>query len=97
MKEVRMYPRILGRMRESVRQNRIILTIHAIEEMDADDLLKVDLEHCILNGEIVARQWDSNFKHYKYILDGETLAGEEIEVVANLKSDKIIIITTYLL
>jgi hypothetical protein len=55
-----MYPRILGRMRESVRQNRIILTIHAVEEMDADDLLKVDVEHCILNGDIIARQWDSS-------------------------------------
>ena len=46
-------------MRESVRHNRIILTIHAVEEMDADDLLKEDIEACILGGNIVARQWDT--------------------------------------
>ncbi|MEK6405907.1 MAG: DUF4258 domain-containing protein [Acidobacteriota bacterium] len=92
-----MYPNILTRMRESVRQNRIILTIHAIEEMDAEDLLKEDLEHCILRGEIGTRQWDGDYKEYKYILEGETLSGEEMEVVAKLRNDKIIIITAYLL
>ena len=84
-------------MRESVRQNRIILTIHAIEEMDADDLFKEDLEHCTRGGKISNRQWDGDFKDYKYILAGETRSGEEMEVVANLRSDKIIIITVYLL
>ena len=97
MKEVRMYPRILERMRESARQNRIILTVHAIEEMDADDLLKEDLAHCILQGEIVTRQWDGDFHEYKYVLQGETLSGEAGEVVVKLRSEKIIIITAYLI
>lgn len=51
-----MYPRILARMRECVRQNRVILTFHAVEELDADGLMKADIEFCILHGEIVFRQ-----------------------------------------
>lgn len=39
-----MYPKVLAKMRESVRYNRTILTIHAVEEMDADDLLKEDVD-----------------------------------------------------
>lgn len=35
-----MYPKILTRMRESVRQNKLIFSIHGVEEMDADNLLK---------------------------------------------------------
>lgn len=92
-----MYRRVLERMREGVRQNRIILSMHAIEEMDADDLLKEDLEHGILGGKIVTRQWDGDFQDYKYIIEGETLSGQEIEVVAKLRNDKIIIITAYTL
>jgi hypothetical protein len=92
-----MYPRILARMRECVRQNRIITTIHALEEMDADDLLKEDLEHCILHGEIVARQWDDDFQEYKYLVGGTALDSEEIEVVAKVRGDTAIVITAYLL
>lgn len=97
MKKIRMYPKILEKMRESVKQNRVILTVHAIEEMDADDLLKEDLEHCILQGEIVTRQWDGDFHAYKYVLQGETLSGEASEVVVKLRGEKIIIITAYLI
>jgi hypothetical protein len=92
-----MYPRILEKMRASVRQNRVILTVHAIEEMDADDLLKEDLARCILQGEIVTRQWDGGFHEYKYVLPGETLSGEASEIVVKLRGEKIIIITAYLI
>jgi Domain of unknown function (DUF4258) len=91
------YPKILQAMRECVRQNRLILTIHAIEEMDADDLLKEDLENAILYGEIVRRQWDKEFIQYKYLIDGEALSGIPLEVVAKLRDDNTVIITAYVL
>jgi hypothetical protein len=92
-----MFPRILERMRECVRQNQVILTVHAIEEMDADELLKDDLAHCILQGEIVTRQWDGDFHEYKYVLQGKMLSDEASEVVVKLRGEKIIIITAYLI
>ncbi len=92
-----MYLKILARMRECVRQNRLVFSIHAIEEMDADDLMKVDVENCILKGKIVARQWDDDFQQYKYLLDGETMGGEEFEIVAKLTPANTLVITAYLL
>ena len=50
-------------MRESVRQNKLIFSIHAVEEMDADDLLKADIVNCILFGEIATRQWVMTFRN----------------------------------
>lgn len=84
-------------MRECVRQNKLIFTIHVVEEMDADELTKMDVEHCILEGQIATRQWDNDFEQYKYLLDGETMDGREIEIVAKLTREHTIVITAYLL
>ena len=53
-----MFERILKRMREKIRTLDYIMTIHAEEEKDADNLTIFDVEHCILAGEIVQRQKD---------------------------------------
>jgi len=52
-----MFSRMLQRMRASVRAGRLIVPQHAFEEMNNDYILQMDAEHCILKGEIVARQW----------------------------------------
>lgn len=77
--------------------NKVIFSIHAVDEMDADDLLKVDVVNCILQGEIVTRQWDHDFQEWKYLVDGKTLDGFDLEVVAKLKRDNTVVITAYLL
>jgi hypothetical protein len=92
-----MYERILQKIRLCVAEDRIYFTIHALEEMDADNLFKVDLEHCIMQGQIVHRQWDDEFLQYKYLIDGPTTTGDEIEIVAKLATDGTVIITAYLL
>ncbi|MFN0125024.1 MAG: DUF4258 domain-containing protein [Blastocatellia bacterium] len=84
-------------MHECVRNNQLIFTLHALDEMDADDVFKTDIENCILTGEIVHRQWDDDFQEWKYLVDGKTLSEEEIEVVAKLRHDHTVIITAYLL
>ena len=92
-----MYQKILLRMRQSVRENKIRLTIHALEEMNEDDLYKADIVHCISVGEIVHRQWDDSFQEYKYLVDGEILSGDIIKVVAKLEEDFTVVITAYVL
>ncbi len=50
-----MYDRILHRMKEKIRTRQYVMTIHAEEEKDADGLGILDVENCILTGQIVGR------------------------------------------
>ena len=45
-----MFERILKQMRENVRALQYVMTLHAEEEMDGDDLSIFDVEQAILTG-----------------------------------------------
>ena len=53
-----MLERILKIMRDKIRKRQYIMTLHAEEEMDNDNLTIFDVEHCILTGRIIERQKD---------------------------------------
>ena len=53
-----MFKRILKSMREKIRKNQYVMTLHAEEEMNDDQLSIYDVESVILNGEILERQKD---------------------------------------
>ena len=91
-----MFPKILNRMRESVQAGTMVFTPHALDALADDDLLRADIENCLLCGEIVHRQWDDDYAEYKYLVGGQTLWGDNLEVVAKLKYNKdTIVITVY--
>jgi hypothetical protein len=93
-----MFPRILKKFRDCVRDGHLVVTQHAFEEMNDDNLLQVDIEQCILVGEIIERQWDKEWQEWKYIVAGEATDGRLIEVVLKSgRSGNVVIITTYLL
>ena len=48
-----MYDRILKRMQEAIRNKQYIMTLHAEEEMDDDNLSIFDIEHIVLIGRII--------------------------------------------
>ncbi|MGI8670762.1 MAG: DUF4258 domain-containing protein, partial [Aridibacter sp.] len=76
---------------------KLVVTQHAFEEMNDDDLLQVDVEHCILTGEIFERQWDKEWNEWKYIICGESTEDDIMEVVIKVGHlESSIIITTYL-
>jgi hypothetical protein len=52
------FDHILQRMQEKVRALDYVMTIHAEEEMEDDDLSILDVERAILTGEIIERQQD---------------------------------------
>ncbi len=79
-----MFKSILLKMRSRVRRGRMIVTIHAREEMYNDGLSTDDLEHAFLTGEIIERQWDDRWNEWKYVIAGECLRGRAIEIVAKL-------------
>lgn len=91
-----MYERILHRMREMVRTRAFIMTLHAEEEMDADNLTIFDVERGILTGQILERQRDRLTTQAKYRIQGQTLIGNTVDIIAKISpTDKLIIITVY--
>ena len=91
-----MFDHILQRMQEKVRALDYVMTIHAEEEMEDDDLSILDVERVILTGEIIERQKDQDTGEWKYLIAGNILADEPIIVVAKLAfTGKLIIITVY--
>ncbi len=93
-----MYDRILRRMRKLVRTSGYVMTIHAVEEMEADGLSVFDIERCILTGEIVTRQKDRDTGESKYLVQGKAVGGNKIVTVAKIApTGKLVIITVYAL
>ena len=91
-----MYTRILTRMREKVRNRQYVMSLHAEEEMDDDNLSIFDVESGILNGNIRERQKEKDFAEWKYIIEGQTLAGDNIAITAKLSiTGKLVIITVW--
>jgi hypothetical protein len=92
------FEQILLRIQERIRTRRYVMTLHAEEEMNNDNLTIYDVEHGILTGQIVARQRDTMSGEWKYCVRGKTVNDEELEVVAKLSpTGALVIITVYVL
>ena len=84
-------------MRELVRSLRYVVSIHAAEELDDDNLSILDLENIILTGQIIERQRDRSSREVKYVIQGTTLAGYRAEAVAKVSpTGRLYVITVYL-
>ncbi|MBM4135770.1 MAG: DUF4258 domain-containing protein [Nitrospira sp.] len=91
-----MFDRILKIMREKIRNREYIMSIHGDEEMNEDSLSIYDVERCILTGKIFERQKDKDTAEWKYRINGQSLSGGEVEVVAKISpTGKLVIITVY--
>jgi hypothetical protein len=83
-------------MREKVRTNEYIMTIHAEEEMDDDGLTIFDLERCVLTGEIIERNRNTVTAEWKYTIEGNTVSGDKIGIIGKISvTGKLVIITVY--
>ena len=91
-----MFERILNQMREKVRTREYVMTVHADEEMDEDELTIFDVESVILSGKIIERQKDQSIGEWKYLVKGETLDGKNVVTVTKIgPTGKLIFITIY--
>lgn len=86
----------LKRIRRALRENRYEFTVHALEEMDEDDLDEIAVRHCILNGEISAELTDDP-RGVRFVVRAPTPENlDEMEVVCRfLPSGLLRIITVY--
>ena len=91
-----MLERLLKRMRDKIRTRQYVMTVHAEEEMDEDELSIFDVERCILTGEIIEKQKDHETKEWKYLVKGQSLTGHGVITVTKLSpTGKLVIVTVY--
>ncbi len=83
-------------LRELVRSLTYVVSLHAAEELEDDNLSILDLENIILTGEIVERQRDAKTREVKFIIRGVSLDARPAEVVAKLgPSGTLFVVTIY--
>ena len=64
--------------------------------MDEDELSIYDVERAILTGSIIERQKDTEGREWKYLVQGQTIQGDEIVVVVKAgPTGKMLIITVF--
>ena len=91
-----MLERVLKRVREGIRRQQYVMTLHAEEEMNDDNLTIYDVERAILTGKILERQRDRPSGEWKYRLRGRTMEDAAIEVIAKLgPTGKVVLSTVY--
>jgi len=91
-----MFIHILKQMQEKIRNGQYVMTLHAAEEMEDDDLTIFDVESVMLTGEIFERQKDRLTADWKYLIKGQ-IEHQDTVVVAKLSvTGKLVIITVYI-
>jgi len=91
-----LFESVLIQLKEYVRHNQYVATIHAAEEMDEDDLSIYDIERAILSGEVIERQKGPEGSEWKYLVRGRSIDGAQVVVVVKIgPNDKMIIITVF--
>lgn len=87
----------IAKLRHLVRTLSYVVSTHAADELEDDNLSILDLENIILTGQVVQRQRDRTTRETRVVIQGATLEGSPGEVVAKLgRGGKVVVITVYL-
>ncbi len=87
----------VSQLRDLIRSLNYVVSIHAAEELDDDNITVLDLENIILTGEIIERQRDRQTREVKCVVRGLTLDGLEAETIVKVgPTGKLVVITVYL-
>ena len=91
-----MFDRVLKRAKELIRASQFVMTLHAEDEMLADDLSVYDVESAVLTGRIVERQKDRRSGEWKYLVSGQSIDGDAVTVVMKLgPTGRAVVITVF--
>ena len=92
-------PRLsITRIRDLVRSLTYLVSIHAAEELEDDNLTILDLENIVLTGRIVERQKDREARESKFIVRGRTLDARGAEAIVKISLAGILyFVTVYVL
>ena len=87
----------ISRFRQLIRSLNYVVSTHAAEELEDDNLSILDIENIVLTGQITERQRDAQTREVKCVVTGVTLDGSAAEVVAKVGfGGKLFVITVYL-
>jgi hypothetical protein len=91
-------PRLsIVRVRDLVRSVNYVVSLHAAEELEDDNLTILDLENILLTGRIVERQKDRGTRETKTVIRGRILDDREGEAVVKVNlSGVLYVVTVYL-
>ncbi len=88
----------INHLRHLIRTLNYVVSTHATEELDDDDISILDLENIILSGQIIERQRDRQTREIKYLVSGSTLDSRTAQTVVKVGfTGKLIVITAYAL
>lgn len=86
----------ISRFRQLIRSQNHVVSTHAAEELEDDNLSIIDLENIILTGHITERQRDAQTREVKYVVAGATLDGSPAEAVVKVGfTGRLVVITAY--
>lgn len=86
----------ISQLRALIRALNYVVSTHAAEELDDDDLTIIDLETIVLTGQITQRQRDAKTRETKLVIRGQTLDGRHAETVVKLgHTGQLVVITAY--
>jgi hypothetical protein len=84
-------------LRQLIRSLRYVVSTHAAEELEDDNLSILDLENIVLTGQVKERQRDLQTRKVKYVVEGVTLDGSAAQVVLKVGfGGRLVVITVYL-
>ena len=87
----------IRQLRHSIRTLNYVVSTHAAEALEDDNLSILDLENIVLTGQIVERQRDTQTHEVKYVVTGVALDGAPGEAVVKIGfTGKLVVITAYL-
>ena len=79
-----------------IRLLNYVVSTHAAEELEDDNLNILDLEDIVLTGKIIERQRDTRTREVKCLGAGVTLDGAAAETVVKIGfTGKLVVITVY--
>ena len=86
----------IARVRNLVRSLNYVVSLHAAEELEDDNLTILDLESILLTGDIIERQKDRKTRETKLLVRGQILDGREGQAVVKISlSGFLYVITVY--
>ena len=86
----------ISQFRHLIRTLNYVVSTHAAEELEDDNLNILDLENIVLTGRILERQRDAKTREAKCVVAGITLDGTAAETVVKVGlGGKLVIITVY--
>ena len=88
----------IAHLRQLIRSLSYVVSTHAADELEDDNLSILDLENVVLTGQVTDRQRDRVTRETKYVIHGSTLDGHAAEVIAKVGlTGRLFVITIYVI